>query len=478
LAIHLLVVGREDPLVLKQRLSHQGIVLDRVPAALFLDVGSALSKFLIVEIEVEPKNTTIKKAELAACLRMGLQKASSGSIDRVFLDGPHPTQDFVENYGLSHTPKKVLDQYEDEELAAHFSRSLAGLANRFYKRENRLISDVFWAFPNTKRRDFAKITDSINGSLGGAIMGSVRIVPEAQCLRSEFADALNALAKAAKVATHQKETAEEEKKRTLNAEMRIRKAWEGYQSRPWYERAWITVTGSRPPDASHSLPSYVKIPSLEDWHREFSRLDCDARLSDFLVFDAGGYSLDVYGTFSDGSGEIVSESFPAGSTMINTALIEELRKINADRSEQDYADRAELMKRDICGDPPHWEQHRLHDLCRTSSSKVYERHIDEVLELVGERVAGKGFPIILTGGGGRNQFLQKLLKEKLEDRGMITVPINSPLLYSTMRKAGAPTPQLNLFLCMASAFHPNEEFPRMAPFTDILGGLAQLAFNT
>jgi len=57
------------------------------------------------------------------------------------------------------------------------------------------------------------------------------------------------------------------------------------------------------------------------------------------------------------------------------------------------------------------------------------------------------------------------------------VPINSPLLYGTLRTMESSSPEQTLFLCMASAFHPEEESPRMAPFTDILGGLAQLALK-
>ena len=307
--MHLLLEGRNDPIVLEQRLHHQHIALDSIPMSLFLDVGSSYSKFMVVEISAEQTHTDLNRDDLAERLRVGLRKAVDGNPGGISLKTPQLTQTFVEDYGLSHAPKKVLDEYEDEELAAHFSRSISGLASRFYKSESRLISDVFWAFPNTKNRDFSKIQESVNRSLGGAIMGIAHVVPEAECLRLGFAKTLNALAESAKSAKHAKETAEEDNRRTHEFDERIRNAWNSYQNQPWWEKAFRTVTLNRPTDPNHSGLSYREVPTLEDWHREFSRLDCDSGLSDFLVLDAGGYSLDVYGAFSGGLARLFQKVF-------------------------------------------------------------------------------------------------------------------------------------------------------------------------
>lgn len=477
LRLQLVMEGREQPLTLDQKLVHQEIALTHAPAAVFLDVGSSLSKFLVVELDIAPSDTPDKSSHLAAKLRARLEEATNGSDSGVFLEGPHPSKAFVETYGLSHTPKEMLDGYEDVELAAHFARSLSGLADRLYRSEGRLVSEVFWAFPNTKGRDFEAITSRVNEMVGGTLLGEARIVPESECLRSAFSGTLHELAQAAKVVVEQKDAAEEENRKAERAERRIQKAWETYQQRPWYEKAVVWVSGKRPDDPSRQKWEHVRIPTLKEWHREFSKLECDENLSDFLVFDAGGYSLDVFATFSDSSDEELSLSVPAGSTVINNALVEELRKTAPERSEEDHLQKAEGVKREICSEPESFEDHELYNLCRDTTILNYGGHIDTVLDRVHARINGKGFPIILTGGGGRNQFLQQLLKEKLENRGLITVPINSPLLYGTLRTTGSDSPELKLFLCMASAFHPEMETPRMAPFTDILGGLAQLAMK-
>jgi hypothetical protein len=478
LRIQLVLEGRNKTLDLPQRLIHQEIALTRSPAAVFLDVGSSLTKFLLVELDIKPTDTPHEPALLADKLRARLNGAASGSDRGVFLEGPHPSTAFVEKYGLSHTPKEKLDEYDDVALAAHLASSLSGLAERLFRNDGHLVSDVYWAFPNTKERNFETITRTVNAMAGGNLLGKARIVPESECLRSAFSGSLHSLALAAKNVVEQKGAAEKENQKIERTENRIHEAWYAYQQRPWYERAGAWLTGSAPENPSQRKFDRVKVPTLKDWHREFAKLECAENLSDFLVLDAGGYSLDVFATFAGSQADDMSMSVPAGSTVINKALVEEMRKLFPDKSEQYYSEKAERTKKQICSEPKRFEGHALHPLCKETTFRNYGSHIESVLDWVESRVKGKGFPIILTGGGGRNQFLQQLLIDKLAERSLATVPINSPLLYSTLRTQKSEAPELMLFLCMASAFHPEEEIPRMAPLTDILGGLAQLALRT
>ena len=478
LRVQLVLEGRKDPLDLLQNLIHQEIVLTRSPAAVFLDVGSSLTKFMTVELDIQKNDSPGESSLLSEKLRARLNEAVSGSDRSVHLESNYPSKAFVEKYGLSHTPKEKLDRFDDESLAAHFARSLSGLADRLYRNDGHLVSDVFWAFPNTKKRNFEKITNLVNKMGGANLLGKAWIVPESECLRSAFSGILHSLAQAAKDAVEQKGAAEEENQKSERAEQRIYKAWDAYQQRPWYERAGAWITGNAPENPSLRKFHRVKVPTLKDWHLEFAKLECDENLSDFLVFDAGGYSLDVFATFAGSSTDVISMSVPAGSTVIIEALVEEMRKLFPNNTEQYYSEKAERAKKEICSEPKRFEGHDLHPLCRETTFRNYGSHIDTVLDRVGARMKRKGFPIILTGGGGRNQFLQQLLKDKLEERALATVPINSPLLYSTLRNKKSEEPELMLFLCIASAFHPEKETPRMAPFTDILSGLAQLALKT
>ena len=178
LRIQLVLEGRDQPLDLPQNLINQEIALTRAPAAVFLDVGSSLTKFLVVELDVKPNDTPGEQAQLAEKLRARLNAAVNGSDHGVYLEGPHPSKAFVEKYGLSHTPKEKLDKYDDVALAAHFASSLSWLADRLYRNDGHLVSDIFWAFPNTKARDFATITNTVNEMAGGNWLGKARIVPE------------------------------------------------------------------------------------------------------------------------------------------------------------------------------------------------------------------------------------------------------------------------------------------------------------
>jgi hypothetical protein len=352
------------------------------------------------------------------------------------------------------------------------------LAERHYHRENRLISDVYWAFPNTRRRDFDKITEGINRHHGGAILGAARLVPESDCLRASFSGVLGALSKGAREAKGQQVRAKKKNKDIGKTLARFEEAWNAYEKQPWYLKFVDVVSGKRPHAPRPSEVSLVEVPLLQTWHREFMNLACDEALSDFIVFDAGGYSLDVFATFSGKSETLISKSFNAGSSLINEALIKEMKKSNPDRSKQEHKDKAEEVKRDVCGDPEKSRQHPLHEKCRSSTEKVYGKCIDEVLDRVAAIKGLKGFPLILTGGGSRNQFLHTMIRQKLNERALLAIPARSPLLYATLQNAGGTrSPEIHLFLCTASAFHPEESTPRLAPFTDILCGLAQLALK-
>ncbi|TSA34569.1 MAG: hypothetical protein D4R65_06035, partial [Verrucomicrobiaceae bacterium] len=347
----------------------------------------------------------------------------------------------------------------------------------FYEKENRLLAEVHWAFPNTKHRDFHHIAEMVNNDLGGAILGRVCLQPESRCLRAEFAKPLNSLATAASAAVDEVTTKEQKNRETGEAMERIRQAHDSYTKRSALTRAFLFVTGQRPIAPEESGLSYCDVPSLLDWHDVFSRLECDPALSDFLVFDAGGYTLDVYGTFA--GGEVVSQSFDdAGSTRLNEKLIYEERKLNPDLSSEEYEGKAERQKLQICGNPDSNEGHPFYHPLKTATHDIYAKHIKDILTQAKNQSEGKGFPIILTGGGGNNLFLRDLIKNRLARLKLKTVPINSPMLYKNLRQTGiASTTDLKLFLDMASGFNIEAEEPYLAPSTDVLGGLVQLVFE-
>jgi hypothetical protein len=447
--------------------------------SLFLDVGSAQTKFLSVAHQTAPDHTGIDQVALSSELKQLLISACNGDDSCVTLDPLVPTPDFREKFDLPFTTKERLDASSNAALVAHFSDSIARLAKHYYLHEKRLIANVFWAFPNTKKeeRNFAEMTQQINEALGGAILGKAEIKAEADCLRAEFSKTLRALSLSASSA--------EEKKRYLEKQQEEENRRRAEKAKEYadYEKSFFLVRWAKkilflaPEPVSYSQNN-TPIPALEPWQYEFLKLNCDENLSQFVAFDAGGYSLDVFGSFANESNDDLSISFDAGSSRINDFIKEELRKSHPNRAEQELRETAEEIKLQVCGDSEMTKQHSFYVTCENATEEIYGNYLAQIVDQLPFDSQQKEFPVILTGGGAHNQFLCKLLEQKLIQKGFATIAITSPMLYSTLRQPGIEQSNpVKLFLCMASAFHPEWEKPHMAPHTDILGGLAQLAIT-
>lgn len=483
LRVELLMSGSDQPIALLAPLRFTGISLKQPPVSVFLDVGSSMSKLLVVTHALPPEETTVEPNAITKELALQLNAAINGSADHVTVEPPQATPAFAELYGIPQTAKRILDQFSDSELAAHFANAISRLANRYYTREGRLLGDVYWSFPNTHSRDFSSITRQLNERLGGVILGTAHLRAEADSLRSAFAKVLNALSASARDKEGQVMSAMEENKKIEQVIQTTQKAWDAYLAEPWYSKLWITTksifsNSERPLDPASLQLSPVPVPALEPWQMDFLQLACDETLSEFLVFDAGGYSLDVLGLFSNEHFPGISESFDAGSSRITEVLARRLEEQNPGRPSEEYIEQAEDSKISICENPSDFERHPFHGDCLSATETIYGEVISRVLDQVASQTSRRGFPVILTGGGSRNRFLFELMNRELQRRGLNTIPVNSRMLYSTLKKTGlATTAEARLFLAMTSGFHLDEEMPRMGSSTDILGGMVQIALN-
>lgn len=477
--IHLVLDGASEALCLDGSLPHAPVILRKSPVSLFLDVGSAQTKFLIVAHQTAADHTAIDEGSLSDELRNLLIAAAGGDDSCVTLDPPMLTTDFREKFDLPPTTKQKLDKSSNAVLVEHFSDSIARLAKHNYLHEQRLIANVFWAFPNTKnkKRDFAVITQHINKNLGGAILGNATITAEADCLRAEFSRTLHALSLSASSAEERKRYSEQKQAAENHRRAEQAKAYEEHQ-KEFFLLRWAKKLLWIAPEPVSGRQDNTPIPQLEPWQNEFLKLTCDENLSQFVAFDAGGYSLDVFGSFANHSSCDLSVSFDAGSSRINDYIIKELKQNHPNRPEQELRGRAEEIKLEVCGDPEKKQQHAFYSICKNATDDVYGKYLSQIVDQLAAGSQQKSFPVILTGGGGHNQFLCKLLEQKLIEKGFCTIAITSPMLYSTLRNLEvANQKEIKLFLCMASAFHPELDQPQMAPHTDILGGLAQLAIG-
>jgi hypothetical protein len=478
LRAEIIMSGSDQPVALPNPLRFTGISLKQPPVSVFLDIGSSMSKMLVVAHALPPIETSVKAGTIAKDLVQQLNAAINGSAEHVTVEPPQATRAFAETYGIPQTPKRVLDQFSDSELAAHFANAISRLANRYYAREGRLLADVYWSFPNTHSRDFAAITQQINERLCGVILGTAHLRAESDSLRSAFAKVLNGLSACARDREEEAISAEERNKKAEEAIQSAKDDWNAHLAKPWYVRLLTTVTLQRPQDPKTLQLSVVPVPTLEPWQRDFLKLACDETLSEFLVFDAGGYSLDVLGVFTNKGFPGISQSFDAGSSRITETLARKLESQNPGRPLEEYLEQAEDSKISICENPADFERHPFHGDCRSATEAIYRDCVAHILDQVAAQPSLRGFPVILTGGGSRNQFLHELICRELQSRGLNTIAVHSLLLYSTLRKSDLATAaEVRLFLAMTSGFHLDEEMPRMGSSTDILGGMAQIALN-
>jgi hypothetical protein len=255
-------------------------------------------------------------------------------------------------------------------------------------------------------------------------------------------------------------------------------AWNDYNQKGFFKRAFTFLTGNRPQEPDGSALQAHQVPTLAEWQMKFESIACDAALSDFLVFDAGGFTLDVYGSIQGQSGRVaISKSYSAGGNLITLAFRDMLATDRHLDSNDIDINEAEQLKRQYCGES-HAEDGFMPRLCRDTSTEIYQDPINEVIEWLVHHNFTNGFPVILSGGGTRNQHLRKLLAKKFEDKNIHTVPVDSSLIYATLHESKVSDGKDHLlFNNVVSGFNLDDEFARYAPLTDVIGGMASMALH-
>jgi hypothetical protein len=477
LTVEVTLRGRKEPVRLALPSKSNLPELEKSPVTLFYDMGSSQFKQMRVNLLTPPRDTDSDRSHWEGLTRsrLGDSETHRKSFE---IPVPCPSVEIVTHFELPEFRKEQIDRFDDLQLAAHFAGAIQLVANSYHSRERRLIADFFWAFPNIRSRDFKKINAEVNRLVAPSILGTATIVEEADCLRSHFAKPLNLLASEANQAAKNVKDAKEKKKELESALETTQKAWNEYSQKGFFRRAWKVLTGNRPPEPDDSDLKAHRIPTLEEWHTKFESIACDSVLSDFLVFDAGGYTLDVYGSIKGQSGRVAfSKSYRAGSNLITLAVRDKLAlERNVDCKEIDIKE-AERLKCQYCGED-HAGKGVLPALCQDTSMKIYKQPIDEVIDWLVHHKFTKGFPVILSGGGTRNQHLRKLLAKMFEAHNIHTVPVDSNLIYGTLHESkGSDGKDHRLFSNVVSGFNLDDEFPRYAPLTDVIGGMASMALH-
>lgn len=469
--------GVSDPVMIESALNLSLPPLESPPASFFFDMGSVQCKQMVVSLAAAPTATNhpLGYWSKATCHRLEDSKAAASCF---WLPAPLPSQVVIEHFELPEIRKEEIDGYDDRQLAAHFARAIQLIARSHCARQKGLIGDFYWAFPNVRKRNFKLINRELKKLVGASILGQAIVAAESDCLRSQFAKPLNGLSSEAKAAFSNVKKSKR-KKKELEAQLRAAtSAWNAYESKGFLGRAWDTITGARPPAPDGSKLSAHQVPSLQEWHEKFKSIACDESLSDYLVFDAGGYTLDVYGSIQGQSGrKTFSQSYKAGSNRITEAIQKKLAEERGQTLEEIGLEEAETLKVLYCGEEMECDV-VLGRLCRDTSREVYAGPIEEVTEWLHENRFTRGIPVILSGGGSRNRHFRVFLSEQLKEKGFGSVPIDSGLIYVTLGEASeSESPDRLLFREIVSGFNLDDEIPRYSPLTDVIGGLAMISLH-
>ncbi len=448
--------------------------LKHPPVAVFVDMGSTMTKLLVVELTTSPLPDTPSDGGWLEQLRRDLHQADSekGRADRIAsIEPPKATADFISERGLPAFDKAALDKLPAEALVSWFESAIRALAGFVACSKMRLISHVFWSFPDTRKRDFTALNEELNRRVGRVVLDRIEIVPEHHCLRRNFGGVLHFLASKAQAQHRDRTDAQKHNKSIENqkseADATFSKEQKAYGKKSWFVRLFHSAPEA--PDTSKLRQ--VQVPTLDEWHKQFRHINAAETLDEMVVIDAGGYSLDVFAHTE--SGMPLARSFAVGGSMLTSRL----RRFLADERGVALEDlpwnETEERKCRICDyDEP--EEHRpAFRRCRELTAEIYDPALHEMADWIAPQSASRGIPVVLTGGGMGNRFLRERIRDILRDHGVRSHATDTVELSGLLAKntTSMEAQQFALFNAIPREF--GDRSP--VPWYDILGGLTQHA---
>ena len=154
---------------------------------------------------------------------------------------------------------------------------------------------------------------------------------------------------------------------------------------------------------------------LKDYYKQCLELGCQDGLKNFILLDAGGFTLDVYAKMDDQI--VLAQSFKAGGNQITAQLLDKLRSVP--NYKNSTISGAEQHKIKIANGENLIFSKDLPQL----TSDCYSKAIDDIISVLKQKThQGHGFVIICSGLAFNNPFLIKLIQEKIEKAKMIMTP--------------------------------------------------------
>ena len=340
---------------------------------LFMDMGSTNTKFIVYDTEKKDFHK----------------------------EGPYPTQEFCQELAVNYN-KQTLAGMGPDNFAAWLTNTINGIDKKFIQK-GWAITQIHWAFPRFHETVHSNFYDTISQQVSNRIKKTIpyglKLVPEDDALRGMFEDVLQKLSLLG--AGEQKKVISENQRRQQEHERKVQE----YKNK-WFLVRWI----SHNPENDR----VIKV-GLRDYYKQCLELGCQNGLKNFVLLDAGGFTLDVYAKIDDQI--VLAQSFKAGGNQITALLLDKMR--NIPNYENATISDAEREKIKIANGNNSMFSNDLPQL----TADCYSMAIDDIISALKKKVHNEqGIVIICSGLAFNNPFLIKLIQEKLSNAKMITTP--------------------------------------------------------
>jgi len=379
-----------------------------VYASWFLDMGSTQVKDFEVEWSQSPNSSQVSN-EAKRVFRDLLTNAKIEATESF------PTKKFIQMKQLPRYDKAKLVS-AGESIYANWISSCVYKISSDLLQKGKYLHSIHFSMPQVDGLSISKVQKLVIKETEPYVIDAVYLVSEHDALRARFGKVLTELSKTAKmeksrtVRIKQRNNEKSAKKENLKRDYLKKKA--KYDSRNWFSK--IFNSDPRKPDYSVYAPEGV--PTLRQWHRRMLKIKASEDLSEVIIFDAGGYSFDIYAKIA---GKTFGESFTAGGVHLTEMIKESSEKkgakltwASAERKKIVYC-RASLDRKD---------RHNIGSYTKDIYSEPLMKIVKWLNKTSGKRI---GVPMILSGGGFNNPYLRELVVDTLSKAGIAVEPLTS-----------------------------------------------------
>ncbi len=379
-----------------------------VYASWFLDMGSTQVK----DFEVEWSQSSGNSKESDE-VKLVFEDLATNA--RVFATESSDTRKFIQDKQLPHYDKARLVSAGESSYASWITSCVYKISSDLMQK-GKYLHSIHFSMPNIEGLSIAKVQKIVSEETKPYVLDSVCLVSEHDALRSRFGKVLSELAKTSKMERSRAARAKERNRQVQAKKDNLRRDYqrskEKYDSRNWLSR----IFHKNPKKPDYSIYAPESVPTLKEWHKKMEKIQASDDLSEVIIFDAGGYSFDIYARVA---GKTFGKSFRAGGVHLTEMIQSSFEKQGVECT----WDRAEDYKIEYCGLGNNSSDKHNIGKC---TGEIYSEPLKNVVHWLNKTSGNKiGVPMILTGGGFNNPHLRELVINVLSKAGVVVEPLTS-----------------------------------------------------